>query len=182
MFCCIHLIPCDFALALHLFPFLGSYGDFLFCFYFLFSFLRVIRMAACYFFSFTDLCPFADPFDRMRAWLFFLYLCRLIIIRLPLPVHVKVTLSSFYAVSQTCLGLPSCCYSFVGSFEFSSLAASFVIYSYAPLSLRLSLSFRLGVCARLWGLPLPSCLLVLPLPPMVSHSGIPPMRFVASYL
>ena len=27
-------------------------------------------------------------------------------------------MSSLYAVSQTCLGLPSCCYSLVGSFEF----------------------------------------------------------------
>ena len=39
------------ALAPPLFPFLGSYGDVLFCFYFLFSFLCVILMAACYFFT-----------------------------------------------------------------------------------------------------------------------------------
>ena len=53
-----------------------------------FSFLRLLFMAAYYFFYFTILCPFADPFDRMRVWLFFLYLCRLILLSLPLPVLV----------------------------------------------------------------------------------------------
>ena len=53
-----------------------------------FSFLRVLLMAAYYFFYFTVLCPFVDPFDRMWVWLFFFYLCRLILIRLPLPVLV----------------------------------------------------------------------------------------------
>ena len=48
-----------------------------------------LLMATSYFFYFTDLCPFADPFDRMWVWLFFLYLCRLLIICLPLTVHVR---------------------------------------------------------------------------------------------
>ena len=34
-------------------------------------------------------------------------------------------MSSLYAVSRTCLGLPSCCYSFVGSFEFFILGSLF---------------------------------------------------------
>ena len=139
-------------------------------------------MAACYFFYFTILCPFADPFCS-NAGLAFL--------PLSLQTHYYsfassrscwVTLSSFYAVSPPCLGLPSCGSYFVGSFVFSSLTASLVDCSSAPLSLRLSNSFRLGVCALLWGLPRPSCLLVLPLPPMVSYCGLPPMRCVASYL
>ena len=61
----------------------------------------------------------------MRVWLFFLYLCCLIIFHLPLTVHVQVTLSSLYAVFQTCLGLPSCCYSFVSSFKFFILGGLF---------------------------------------------------------
>ena len=106
-------VPCDFALTLLCFHFIGFYRIFAFsCFCFFVGFLRIVAMPAWYFFYFTDLCPFANPIDRMQFWLFFLYLCRLILLRWPLSVHTMVTLSSLFAVSHTCLGLPSCCYSF----------------------------------------------------------------------
>ena len=54
----------------------------------------------------------------MWVWLFLLYLCRLIIIHLPLSIHIMDTLSSLYAVSQTSLRLSSCCYSVEESFVF----------------------------------------------------------------
>ena len=79
---------------------------------------------------------FADPDDRMRIWLFFLYLCQHII-RLPLSVQIMIALSSMYVVSQACHGLPSCCYSLAGSFE--------SLFTYAPQSHHLYLSFHLGL-------------------------------------
>ena len=78
----------------------------------------------------------ADPFDRMQVWLFFLYLCRLIFICLPLSVPIKVALSSLYAVSHPCLGLHSCCYSLAGSFQF--------FFNFAPRSRPLCLFIRLA--------------------------------------
>ena len=139
-------------------------------------------MASGYFFYFADLCPFADPFDRVQVLLFFLYLCRLLIVRLPLPILVaSPCLLSMRSLPHAVDFPPVVPTSWVLSC-FSSLTASLVDCSSAPLSLLLSISFRLGVCALLWGRPRPSCLLVLPLPPIVSsYCGLPPVRSVASY-
>ena len=138
-------------------------------------------MAASYLFYFTNLCPFADPIDRMRVWLFFLYLCSFILIRLPFYVHIMVTLSSLYVVCQTCLGLPSCCYLLEGYFEFfSSMAASFE-FSYLCATISSPLAFfsfgRVSLTVGSSSYILPSCRAAAS--PWFSRSGMPPMRFVA---
>ena len=107
------------------FPFLSSSGM-------SYSILFLL-LVSCAFYLWPLIISSASPFSVLYLillficgfGLFFLCLCRLILIRLPLPVLVGSPCHPSLR-SLPRLGLPSCCSFFVGSFMFSSLTASLV--------------------------------------------------------